>query len=471
MKHRTLSFFALLLACSLLFTGLAPCLAAVEPEELPILDAKAAVLMDAASGELLYYMNADTPLYVAGLTVMMTALLAAEAVERNEIAYDDVVTASSASHNDITADANIQNIIPGEEMSLENLLYCAIVGGASEACNIIGEYVAGSASAFVSLMNARARELGCTGTHFENCHGLPNDDHYSTARDMALIASAFVQHGTLMDIANTISKEIPATNISGTRSLTSSNYILRTDYTRYYYSYACGIKTSYTEDAGFCLASSMKTDDNYVVSIVLGCQNKPADNGFYDIQSFTQTRRLFQWFNSCYSLRDIVSAIEPIVEVPVELGEGTDTVVACADEGLSLFLPNDLDISEYYTREIRIYSQQEGAQPLTAPVSRGQVLGELTIRSENGLLFGPYDLIANTDVAISRVELMRQRFHAMFQSNWFKLGFWLVVLLLILYVAFVSIYRARRRRIRREEREKRRAEREAAASASPIDRF
>lgn len=463
MKHKTRSFLTLLLICSMLFTALSPCFAA-DADELPILDAKAAVLMDASTGELLYAMNSETPLYVAGLTVMMTALLTAEAVDRGEIAYNDTVTASGASHNDITADASIQNIVPGEEMSLENLLYCAIVGGASEACNIIGEYVGGSQSAFVSRMNERARELGCTGTHFANCHGLPNDEHYSTAHDMALIAAAFVQHGALMDIANTISREIPATNVSAARKLTSSNYILRTDYTRYYYSYACGIKTSHTEDAGYCLASSMKTDDSYVVSIVLGCKYQVADDGFYDIESFKQTRRLFQWFNSCYSLRDVVSTIEPVAEVPVALGEGTDTVVVCADEALSIFLPNDLDIPAHYTREITIYSQQEGAEPLTAPVSRGQVLGEMSVIADSGMVFGPYRLIANTDVAVSRVELIRQRFHALFTGKWFRLGFWLVILLLVLYVAFVSVYRARRRRIRNAERARRQAEREAAAA-------
>lgn len=461
MKRRFISVITLLLACSLLLTGLCPCFA--EEEELPALDAKAAVLMDAASGELLYYMNPDTPLYVAGLTVMMTSLLAAEAVDREEISFDDVVTASSSAHNDITADASIQNIVPGEEMTLEDLLYCAIVGGASEACNIIGEYVAGSSSAFVSLMNARAKELGCTGTHFVNCHGLPNDEHYSTARDMALIASAFVQHIELMDIANSVSREIPSTNVSGARKLTSSNYILRTDYTRYYYSYACGIKTSYTDEAGFCLASSMKTGDNYVVSIMLGCKSVPTEDGFTDILSFTQTKKLFQWFNSRYSLRDIVSMVEPIMEVPVELGEGTDSVVVCSAEGLSLFLPNDLDIATHYEREIEIYSLKEGAQPLTAPISRGQVLGELTVRADTGITFGPFDLVANTDVAISRVELIRQRFHAMLDSTWFKFGLIVVLLILILYIVFVSIYRARRRKIRRSLREQRRAEREAAS--------
>ena len=455
MKHFIRSALSLLLLLSFLLTLSLPCLAA--EEEPMILDARGAVLMDAAAGTVLFSLNPDMPLYVAGLTTMMTALLAAEAVERGDVAWTDVVTASGTSHSDITADAKIQNIVPGEEMTLENLLYCALVGGASEACNIIAEFVSGSISQFVRDMNERAVELGCTGTNFVNTHGLPNENHFSTAYDMALIASEFVKHDFLCDAANTISKDIPATNVSGVRHLSGTNYIIRTDYTRYYYSYASGIKASYTDEAGYCLASSMKTEGSYVVSIVLGCRVQEADNGFYDIQSFIQTRKLFQWFNAHYSLRDVVSAIEPITEIPVLLAEGTDTVVCCSDQDLKLFLPTDLDIRKTYTREFTIYSEAEGAEPLTAPISRGQVLGQMTVRDQDGNTYGPFRLIANTDVAVSRIELMHQRFSGLLHSRGFRLVFWGVLLILVLYLAFVILYRVRRIRQRKAERAAERA--------------
>ena len=454
---RSLLTFALVLV--LLLGVVTPGLAADEAP--PVIDARAAVMMDAASGNVLYSLNADTPLYVAGLTVMMTALLAAEAVDRGDIDYADKVTAFSTSQSDITADASIQNIVPGEEMSLKDLLTCALVGGASDACNIIAEYVSGSLSRFVSDMNIRAAELGCKSTSFVNAHGLPNENHFSTAYDMALIAAAFVQHEELVEIADTVEAEIPATNLSGARKLTNGNYILRQDYTRYYYSLACGLKSSYTDDAGYCLASSMKTDGSYVVSIVLGCKVLESDNGFYDIQSFIQTRQLFQWFNSCYSLRDVVSTIEPVTEIPIRLAEGTDTVVCCASEELKLFLPNDLDISEEYTRKIRIFSQQEGAEPLTAPVSRGQVLGELTVEGSDGSTYGPFSLIANTDVAVSRVELMRQRLKELLHSKGFRTIFLVVAAVILLYIAFVIRYRILRSR---EQKARRKEARETAAS-------
>ncbi len=450
---------ACLLIAALLAGFALPCFA--DDEEPPEIDAKAAILMDADSGNVLYSLNEDTPLFTAGLSVMMTALLAAEAAEREEVAYDDVVVASGASHSDITEDASIQNIVPGEEMSLENLLACILVGGASEACNIVAEHVGGSIPAFVRRMNARAAELGCTSTSFVNAHGLPADQNYSTAYDMALIASQFVKHEKLIELANTVAKTIPATNVSGERNLSSTNYILRQDYTRYYYSYACGIKSSYTDDAGFCLASSMKTDGSYVVSIVLGCRILESDNGFYDIQSFIQTRRLFQWFNSRYSLRDVISTIEPITEIPVQLGEGTDTVVCCSSEALRLFLPTEMNIKENYKRVITIYSQEPGAEPLTAPVSRGQVLGELRVTDDKGGTYGPFTLVANTDVAVSRLELMRRRLSDLVKGKWFRRIFWIVVGIVALYAILVIRYRILRMKERRARRKARRRELEA----------
>ena len=466
MKLKFSSVTAVILAFVLLLTGVSPCLAA--DTDMPDVDARAAILMDAATGDLLFSVNPDRPLPMGGLAVIMTALLTAEAVERGEIDYSDLVTAPEDFRSDIPADATTQNIMPGEELTVENLLYCALIGGASEACNILAAYVAGSTDAFVRSMNKRAKALGCNNTSFFNCHGLSAEGQFSTARDLGLMAAAFVQHSTLMGIASTVSREIPATNMSSARKLTSSNYILRTDYTRYYYSYACGIKSTYTDEAGYCLASSMRTNDSYMVSIVLGCQQVESETGFMDITSFTETKKLFRWFSSRYSLRDVLSDIEPVAEVPVEMGEGTDTVIVRSDTALRLFLPNDLDISEHYTRHITIYGAPDA--PLKAPIVQGKVLGELTITADTGSVYGPFYLIANTDVEVSRIEMMRQRLLSTTQSRLFRSVCWLLISLVLLYVAFITFYRIRRRKLKRAlRRRQEQARKEAENQSSPLE--
>jgi D-alanyl-D-alanine carboxypeptidase (penicillin-binding protein 5/6) len=117
----------------------------------------------------------------------MTVLLAIEAIESEKVSLYDEVTASSDISYDLIPDGSSANITAGETMTLENLLYCAMVSSANEACNVIAEYIGGSIAAFIDMMNAKAEELGCTGTHFNNTHGLPDEDHYTTAWDFALI--------------------------------------------------------------------------------------------------------------------------------------------------------------------------------------------------------------------------------------------------------------------------------------------
>ena len=450
--HRCL--LPLLLAAALflqLFAAM-PVSAATAPPEI---EAAAAVLMDAESGDLLYSLKADNPVYAAGLTVMMTALLAAEAVEAGDMTYDDQVTATETVHTDISADAAVQNIVPGEIMNLRDLMYCALIGSGSDACNVIGTYVGkGSLSRFVEQMNTRAKELGCKNTRFYNTHGLPHEGQQTSARDMAIIASAFVKHSDLMNMVNTMAVDIPATEESGVRHLNNTNYILRSDYTRYYYSYASGIKSSYTDEAGFCLASAMQTDDSYVVSIVVGCISKESESGFMDIQSFVQTRALFQWFSQNYGLREIVNPMAPLHEVKVEMGEGADSVVVCADGSLSLFLPNDLVIKDHYRQNIKIYSEQPGAEPLQAPVERGQILGEMTVVDDSGKVYGPFNLIANTGVSVSRFSLLRNKLGVTFSKPFWQYIIWGIIGIIVIYIALViryNVIRARHRKKRRQQ--------------------
>src|SRR5699024_1064515 len=120
-----------------------------------------------------------------------------------EFSLTDSVTASDSCLEGMVDDGSTAGIVPGETMSLKDLLYCALLASANEACNVIGEYIGGTVSGFVDMMNARASELGCTGTHFANTHGLPDDNHYTTARDMALIYREALSHEVFAEIAGT----------------------------------------------------------------------------------------------------------------------------------------------------------------------------------------------------------------------------------------------------------------------------
>ncbi len=237
----------------------------------PSVSASAAVLMNADTGDILYEKNGTATVQPASTTKMMTALLVVEAIEAGDISLTDEVTAYQDCQYNLEEDSSNANptIEPGEIMTVEDLLYCAMLQSANEACNILAEYVSGSVSSFVELMNQRAEELGCTGTHFSNANGLEASDHYTTAEDFALIAKEAVTHAMFLTVCGAASYTVSATNMAEARSLTNTNQLLVSS-SDYYYEYAYGIKTGYFANAGYCLVSAANYNDMNVICVVMG---------------------------------------------------------------------------------------------------------------------------------------------------------------------------------------------------------
>ena len=181
---KKIKIFPLILIICLALCALAPSASALDD---PDLSAKAVLLADLNSGEILYSKNAEEQRSPASLTKIMTGLLAIEAIESGQCRMEDIVTAGADAWTGMGEDASNSNIQPGEQMTYKDLLYCAIMHSANEACNILATYISGSVSAFVDRMNERAAELGCTNTHFLDPNGLSNDGHSTTAYDMYLI--------------------------------------------------------------------------------------------------------------------------------------------------------------------------------------------------------------------------------------------------------------------------------------------
>lgn len=412
------------------------------------INAKGALLADIESGEIFYSKNIHDRLYPASTTKIMTALLVLEACERGEVSLSDTVTASDTFQEGLIWDGSTQNIQPGEKMTLEDLLYCIMLASANEACNIAAEYVTGgSVSEFVGLMNKRAGELGCTDTVFTNTNGIPDENHYTTVYDIYLITREAMKHPKFVSISNTAYKEIPATNISDTRQITTTNSLILPGNEKYYYKYAKGIKTGSTNDAGFCLVSSAERNGMTLVSVILGAQAVPQEDESYLIESFTETKKLFEWFYNNYSSKVILSKIELIKQVAVELGDGADSVVVRPNEDLTLILPNKIS-PEDFTRNITIYSEQENAPPLQAPVDEGQVLGEISLTYMDKT-YGPFQLVANTEVSLSKIAFIKARISHTLSQPLARIIIVAVFLVIALYIIFVVRYNIIRRKRRK----------------------
>jgi D-alanyl-D-alanine carboxypeptidase (penicillin-binding protein 5/6) len=401
----------------------------------PSIGATAAVLMDATSGEVYYSKNPDKSVHPASTTKMMTALLVVEAIEAGQIQKEDVVTAySDCQYNMDSESSNANPVIePGETMTVEQLLYCAMLASANEACNILAEYVSGSISEFVSLMNQRAQELGCTNTNFTNTNGLEDSNHYTTAYDFALIAQEAVQHSLFLQVCGTLNYTVPATNMNDSRSLVNTNNLLNPE-SSYYYEYAYGIKTGYFSNAGYCLVSAASYDNMDVICVVMGGQ----ETG----DQFADTVTLYDWMFKNYSHQQILGSTETIYTVDVALGT-TDSTGLRAENAIYDTLPNDSDITFDY--QITLYHAIEG-RDLEAPVNAGDVLGEVTVIDRDGKVYGTSYLVATNTVEMSRVEYLRTQVKDLFQTPTVRRIITLLIVLLAIYVLLIFFYSLQRAR-------------------------
>ncbi|MBQ3134578.1 MAG: D-alanyl-D-alanine carboxypeptidase [Oscillospiraceae bacterium] len=372
---------------SLVMTATLLCPAALALEQ-PELMAKAALLMDAKYDQVLYEKNADQRMVPASLTKVMTAMLVLDEVGTGRLRMDQVVTASSTFTKGLAANGSTQNIRAGEQMSLQDLLYCLLVPSANEAANILAETVDGSIEAFVERMNAKAAELGCEDTQFVNPHGLHHPDHYSTARDLYRIARKAMENELFRTIVSTKRYEVPATNMHETRVFYNTNALLVTWYylDSYLYDKTIGIKTGTTDEGGYCLLSAAQDEEQYLISVVLDAPMIPLGNGRNDRRHFTESRELFRWGFDNFSRRQIVDTATPVAQVDVTLST-TDHVLVRPAAQLERTLPNDMDLSKV------VQTVQLDCESIPAPVEEGQVLGKLLLTYE-GEELGAVDLIS-----------------------------------------------------------------------------
>ena len=439
-KHRLLSLF-------LSFVLLLPLFGAFNADAYEDfdLDAKAGLLIEADTGEILYEKNAHQENYPASLTKVMVALLVFEAIDEGRLALTDSVTATETAFEGLSSDGSTANIVPGETMTVEQLLNCMLIVSANEACNILGEHIYGSVDAFVARMNERAAELGCEHTHFANATGLHNSQHYTTAWDLYLITREAMKHEKFMEICNSKSYTVPATNMTEKpRELHSTNFLISNWRARgYVYRDAQGIKTGSTPEAGYCLISSALRGSRHMISVVLGAERVTLEDGVtIQTRSFSETSRMFDWGFDNFSRRDILSSADLIQEVPVALSSEASYVATHAAEDLSCLLPNNIE-PEDLERTVTLKSET-----VDAPVAAGDVLGTLTL-SYKDTVYGETELLALNDVSASWFLTAQRRVVDFFAKPLVKVLLVVLVLLIVGLIVYTTMFSRRRRYGRR----------------------
>ena len=320
---------------------------------------KGAVLMDGATGTVLYEKNAHEKLAPASVTKVMTMLLIMEAIDSGRIGWSDMVTASESA----AAKGGSQIFLKaGESMSVTDMLKSIAVSSANDAACAMAEHIAGSEEAFVGLMNRRAGELGMEDTHFVNCTGLDDDpnakDHLTSAYDIALMSrELLVKHPDIQKFTTIWMDTIR----DGAFGLSNTNKLVR------FYNGCTGLKTGYTSSAGHCLSASAERDGLSLIAVVLGAESSQA--------RFQACKQLLDYGFANYAL--IKPELTGENSVAVKLG-AAKAVTAVPSELPQLLI----DKGQRGDVNIRIELEEE----VTAPVSRGQKLGMLTVRAGDQVL-------------------------------------------------------------------------------------
>lgn len=420
-------------------SGVAPALESDLVKNLEEPKAKAAVVMDALSGEILYDFHGDEHNYPASITKVMTALLVLEAVERGELTLEQEVTVSDTFNLDLEADGSTQGIETAEILTVRDLLYCALVASANEACNILAETVSGSIAAFVTKMNERAGELGMVNTHFVNAHGLHNADHYTSAHDIAIMTRKALENDTFATIVSTRVYTVPETNLHEKRTFGSTNALINSIYSgKYLYNKAIGVKTGTTSAAGTCLVSAGVDQGRKLICVVLGAENETDSEGNLTRTVFVESKRLLEWGFETFATRQLIDPTQPVTEIPVTLSKDVTAVAVKPQEGLEAILPADID-PDALERVTSLYYQE-----LQAPVKAGDVVGELLVRNGEKI-YGSVKLVAVASAERSTLLWRIDRIKNFFGNLWVRVILIVMAVAILVLLLRLTLFKPRRR--------------------------
>lgn len=345
------------------------------------------ILMEASTGKIIYEKGAHDVVPPASTTKIMTAILTLE-----HCALTDTATVSHEAIFTVPLGYTHANLVEGEVLTIDQLLHILLIPSANDAANVLAEHIAGSVSSFATMMNTRALELGCLNTHFVNPNGIHAENHTSTAYDLALMARYAMQNETFRSIVSTTKYTLPATNkyADTNRFFNGTNELLKPDnrdrVDNYYYPYATGVKTGYTNPAKDCIVASAKKDDVEYIVVILGADR--TENGLSG--RYLDCKNLFDYAFSNYKLQDIQEENSVLKQVSVSnagiFSKNLDVVV---QNRITLLLKKDTDITTI-TPTVTISSD------LVAPIAKNTVIGTITYDVDGNTYSS--DLLAGSDI-------------------------------------------------------------------------
>ncbi len=340
------------------------------------LTSHAALLMEKTTGQILYAQNEHDTLPPASVTKIMTVLLTMEAIDSGRIALDDMVTVSAYAAGMGGSQVFLSE---GEQMSVDDLLKAVCVSSGNDAAVALAEHVAGVTELFVEQMNNRARELGMKDTHFVNCTGLTAEGHVTSAHDIALMSRELLLHHPEVRSYTTIWMD---TLRNGTFGLSNTNKLIR------FYDGATGLKTGFTQEAGYCISATAERDGMELIAVIMKGNTSDSRNA--------DAKTLLNYGFSTYALVD-VQPEEPLPALPVTLGAADTVALTLPEEGRTVLLEK--------SRSGGLTQTVELPEAVPAPLQAGDTVGTLTVSREGETLLTVPIVAAETVEALTWREM------------------------------------------------------------------
>lgn len=397
------------------------------------------------TGNVVFEKNAKEKVYPASTTKILTYIVVSENISDLD---GTKVEISEEVLSGLDPESSVMGLSEhiGESVSVRDLLYGLMLPSGNDAALVLSNYVGGSVSGFVSMMNEKAAQLHCENTHFTSPHGLFDTNHYTTAADMAVITKYAMTLDGFMEICSATHHEVNSYSSSEGETIETTNYLI--DETQkggyYYYSYAKGIKTGFTDEAGRCLVSTAQKDGYNYLIVALGAAYSYEEDINY---AMLDSRDLYEWAFEHIGYQVVMSGTDVLGQTEVKFSKDDKKINLVPSGDVSSLLPNDYD-------HARVTTQTQVKEDIEAPVKQGDILGSVSVYLD-GELIDTKDIIA-ADSA-ERDEL-KYTFHQIgkFISEHIVLvviaGVVLLILIIILIAAVSSAKKAKRRRERERSR-------------------
>ncbi len=346
------------------------------------ISSKSAILMDVGSGQILYEKSAHDKLPPASVTKVMTMLLICEALDSGKITLNDSV---QISENAASMGGSQIFLEPGEVQKVDTLLKGIAVASANDGCVAMAEHIAGSVEGFVDMMNAKAKELNMKDTNFVNTNGLPVDNHYTSAYDIALMSRELLKHDVINKYLTTWMDKVVVGKKQATVGLANTNKLIK------HYQGATGVKTGFTQQAKYCLSASAKRGDTHLVAVTLGAETSP--------ERFKDATSLLNFGFSNYESVKLCSKNENIATLTLDKAED-NKINLVAKQDLSVLIKKGAN--KDFTRKVKVNKNTP------VPIKKGTNLGYVEIYQGKSLV-GKVDLVNTKDIKKASYVQMLQR--------------------------------------------------------------